>query len=234
MILREQGTDLLFAGFLDRALDVEERISIEPIKGERIHFCQDHPVFEADFVFYALPSHREEAVSLKGKNCALVSYAACPDFHRPLAVKKDIEVGFVGRDYYSERNDYLGLLGSEFSTSFYSQVSGEEIPAIYSRCKVLFNHTRPEIDVNLRFFEQMALGCQVMLRTPSLKEFATEGVHYLGYSSPKECVSQIKRLLKDASLRKKITYNARAHFLSNHTYQHRALSIKNHLKAYDP
>jgi spore maturation protein CgeB len=238
-IVREPGTDYLFAGLLEKELDKQESpvdavIGIEPRSGD-ISFCQDYSfdhVTPPQFVFYALPSWREEHTKIMGERCALVSYAADPELHKPKNLEKKFDVGFVGNRYYHERNKMIEAVESTFHTAVYSGLPGYEIADRLSECKVLLNHTRPEIDVNLRFFEEMALGCQVMLRTPSLSEFAVEGVHYMGYSSEEECVEVIKKLLKDDDLRQKITHNARSHFLANHTYAHRAKAIINHLTEY--
>jgi hypothetical protein len=233
-IIREQGTDYLCAGFLQRELEKHEvefeaTINVEPKKGE-ITFCQDYLSYnDSSFVFYALPSQRKDHVEKMGKNTALVTYAADPGFHKPQEVDKKYEVGFVGRMYYPSRKELVDCVGANFSLGRWEELPGTEIPVKLSQCKILLNHTRPEIDVNLRFFETMALGCQVMLRTPALEEFAKEGVHYFGYSSPEECVEVIHMLLKDEDLRMRTITNARSHFLANHTYAHRAQAIINHL-----
>lgn len=237
---REPGTDLLFAGFLEKELakikvDPTVFISVEPMYGN-IHFCQDYSlVFQEgrqkpNYLFYALPSYRDRHEELMGEKCALVTYAADPEFHKPVSVSKIYDVGFIGRGYYQGRNDCLDAIGKNFSLLNLSDVPGSDIPSALSSCKILFNHTRDIIDVNLRFFESMALGCQVMLRTDYLKEFAVEGTHYMGYSTVDELLETIKKLLDNENEIKRITNNARSHFLSNHTYAHRALSIYNHLK----
>jgi len=241
-VIIEESTDYLFPWFLKRELkkhltDINLQLYVEPKRGE-FYFCQDYSFSLKDypykFAFYALPSQREEHVKMMGKNCALVSYAADLEFHKPKPVKKIYDVGFIGKRYYPERIKYLEAIEKFYPRSFLNldTCPNVTVPDRLSECRVLFNHTRKEIDVNLRFFEEMALGCQVMERNPFLQEFATEGVHYLGYSSPEELVEVIKKLLADDDLRQKITYNARSHFLANHTYAYRAQSVINHLEEY--
>jgi spore maturation protein CgeB len=242
-IVREQGTDYLFAGFLEKEMekhqtDVGGTIWIEPKYGNDIQFSQDYlPDFKYNpyrFVFYTLPSLKKDIELSMGKNCALVTYAADPEFHKVQPVEKKYDVGFIGKQYYPERIKYLQVIEKFWPRSFLNldKCPPIDIPLRLSECKVLFNHTRPEIDVNLRFFEEMALGCQVMLRTPYLNEFAEEGVHYMGYSSNEELVEVLDRLLKDDELRNKIARQAREHFLQHHTYKHRAQSIINHITDY--
>lgn len=239
-IIREDGTDYLFAGLLARELDKHDasdcQVSVEPKKGD-YYISQDYFISKKDYpfkyVFYALPSVGEEYKKEMGEDCSLLTYAADPELHSPKPVKKLYDIGFIGRPYYKDRQDYLKVIESVWPNSFYNQhTHGLEIPDRLSECKIIFNHTRPEIDVNLRFFEAMALGCQVMLRNKVLDHFATEGIHYMAYSSPEELVSVIKKLLTDDDLRLKITHNARQHFLKHHTYTHRAKSIIKHLTEY--
>lgn len=238
-ILREGGTDYLFAGLLERNLarispPLERVIGVEPIFSDDVYFCQDWPFPSVNkgtpqYLFYALPSQRKEHQKIFGDRAALITYAADPEIHKPVKTDKIYDVGFIGHAYYETRTNYINALKDKFNVLFMSDLPGEQIPYRMSQCKVLFNHTRPEIDVNLRFFEEMALGCQVMIRNEWLDEFAKDGVHYLGYSNMEECIAVIERLLKEESLREKISIAARSHFLANHTYAHRLQSIVNHL-----
>lgn len=241
-VFREENTHYLFPGFLDRELkkypfDRDITIAMEPKRGD-IYFSQDYLISNKDypfqFVFYALPSLKKDMELMMGKNCALVTYAADPDFHAPQKVEKLYDVGFIGKRYYVDRNKYLETITKFWPRSFLNlqDCPNALVPQYLNQCKVLFNHTRPEIDVNLRFFEAMALGCQVMLRTPALDQFAQDGVHYMGYSSHEEAVEIIQRLLADDDLRMKIAHNAREHFLKHHTYAHRAKEIVKRLTDY--
>lgn len=237
-IIREDGTDYLFAGLLAKELDkhktMDLQVSVEPKRWEN-YISQDYFISKKDYpfkyVFYALPSVGEEYKKEMGDNCSLLTYAADPELHKPTDVKKIYDVGFIGKPYYEDRQKYLKTIEKLCPTSFYNsyETPGIEVPDRLNECKILFNHTRPEIDVNLRFFEAMALGCQVMLRSKVLDQFATDGVHYVSYESPEELVDVIKILLSKDDLRLKIADNARKHFLKHHTYKHRARTIINQL-----
>lgn len=238
-IAREPGTDYLFAGLLDKALQkftIDENVylGVEPVYSNDYYFCQDysfqHYPDYPKFVFYSLPSYREKHQEIMGDNCALVTYAADPEVHRPHPVEKIYDVGFIGKLYYDERNDYLNALNSKYKVYIGDNVEGKDLAANLSQCRVLFNHTRDTIDVNLRFFETMAIGCQLMIRNQWLGEFAKEDVHFMAYGSPEECLAKVDLLLGNDDLRNKITIASRSHFLANHTYQHRAISIINHIK----
>lgn len=239
-IVREEHTEYLFPGLLSKEMEKhqlpgtqEALIYMEPkIPREDellpVYFSQDYPMNRrAEYLFYTLPSYGKDHKLAMGDNCALVTYAADPEFHKPKDVKKIYDIGFIGNPYYEERNQYLNVIQGAYPNSFFNQsgIPGQDVPGLLNQCKILFNHTRKIIDVNLRFFESMALGCQVMERNQYLDQFATDGVHYMGYSSHEELLEVLKKLLADDDLRLKIAHNARKHFLKHHTYTHRCKTI---------
>lgn len=240
-IIREPNTEFLFAGLLEKEIqktvtDLDYSILVEPRVGSDIFFAQDWKIeskedaYGADFCFYTQPSQRESMTRIYGKKCALVTYAADPILHKPVPCEKEYDVGFIGSPTGDDRFEYLeALRTSNYKVFISSNIPGNELTHRLSRCKILFNHIR-FVDVNLRFFENMALGCQVVNRKPELEEFAKEGVHYLGCSSPKEMIEVIDGLLHNPKQIEKITINSRTHFLSNHTYSHRVNAIINNLK----
>jgi len=244
-VIRDAGTDYLFAGLLAKELEsrpfpIDLKLFIEPrVKGP-YYFTQDGRIEKPDqkgnieFCFYTQPSQREEMCEVFGKNCALVTYAADPLIHyQHLEIPKTYDVGFIGKPGGDDRNMYLDALSHSGLKFFNSEtIDGGAIAYELSKCKVLFNHVR-YVDVNLRFFEEMAIGCQLVNYNKYLKLFGIEGVHYLTCNDPKDMVRMLKELLNDhPRVIEYISINARSHFLSNHTYAHRATAIINHLKEY--
>lgn len=237
-VAREAGTDYLFAGLLEKELQkhdfpIDVDIFIEPRGKGEIYFSQDGTCEENDgvkFCFYVEPSEREKMVKLFGNNCALVTYAADPEVHRDFGYEKVYDVGFVGKPGGDERDLYLKTLeDSGLKFYFADDLGGEAVGHALSKCKVLFNYIR-YVDVNLRFFESMAIGCQLVNRKWGLDNFAQEDIHYVGYSTPHEMLLKLHELLDNKNERLRIQTNARSHFLANHTYAHRAVAIINHLK----
>jgi len=245
-VIREEYTEYLFAGLLEKELKCHRfrrnaTIAIEPKAGAEFYFSQDYGFNTVEkpckFAFYALPHLENEIKKQVGNNCALVTYAADPRLHKPKKLKKIYDLVFIGKEYYDERRNYIKVLTDKYPRSFLNQgtrqtIPGQLIPKLLSQGKILFNHTRDVIDVNLRFFEAMALGCQVMVRNKWLGQFATEGVHYMAYSSPEELLAVVDKLLKNDDLREYIAFNARKHFLEHHTYGHRVQTIINHITEY--
>jgi spore maturation protein CgeB len=239
-VMRDAGTDYLFAGLLEKELNKYRgfpmrRLWIEPRGKGNIYFTQDGSCTREDnvkFCFYSQPSEREKMVEMFGKNCALVTYAADPAIHYQHDVEKIYDVGFIGKPHGDDRDDYLDALRQSGLKVFISEdTPGEDVALKLSQCKVLFNHIR-YVDVNLRFFETMAIGCQVCSSHEELNEFAVEGEHYHAFDSPGDAINLIKHLLDHEDYINMTEIKARSHFLSNHTYAHRATSIINHLKEY--
>lgn len=237
-VIRDAGTDYLFAGLLEKELlkhdfSIDVDLFIEPRGKGEYYFSQDGTCEEGDgvkFCFYVEPSQRDKMVKLFGNNCALVTYAADPEIHKDYGTDKIYDVGFVGKPGGDERDLYLNALKDSGLKFYFNDVlNGECVGYELSRCKVLFNYIR-YVDVNLRFFETMAIGCQLVNRKWGLDNFAQEDVHYVGYSTPHEMLLKLHELLENDAERHQIALNARSHFLSNHTYAHRAVAIINHLK----
>jgi glycosyltransferase involved in cell wall biosynthesis len=156
-------------------------------------------------------------------NFKCVTYACDPEIHRPLDLEKEFNVGFIGelRDDTSEREKILEEIGKNFDCYLSNDVLTQDISAAYSKCKVIFNHIRTE-EINIRFFEGLAIGAQVVSHSPALHYFAKEGKHYLSFKSVEEAIDKINYLLKHDNIREKMAKEARQHALEFHTYKHRA------------
>jgi len=176
-------------------------------------------------VFYAQPSWGNHFARLYGEDkVKCVTYAHDPDIHHPVDVKEIYDVGFIGNVQDGDgRKEYLDAIQNEFNCFISSTTPTDKISTELSKCKVLFNHIRYE-EINIRFFESLAIGVQVCSRKPSLGLFATEGLSYLTFSSIPEAISQIKMLLKRDDLRQKLKKKAQKE-AENHTYFHRITAM---------
>jgi len=235
------------AEFLQRAADSMPELSHLDLK----IVCE--PRYEPDMVYWAFDNYRIKGnVSGPPKklfytqpgwgqyfetqygryNIQCQSYAIDPDFHKPVDMEPEYEVGFVGQLDGDDRPEYIDKLKENFKVHISDSVSNEELPKVLSNCKILFNHIRTE-EVNIRFFEAMALGAQVVTHAPALHMFATEGEHYISIKSSDEMVEEIKKLLADDGRRREIARKARQHVLEHHTYKHRLLSMLKFLDLYE-
>lgn len=174
-------------------------------------------------LFYTQPGWGSYFESRGRTNIKCVTYACDPEIHKPVECKKEFDVGFIGRGCHenSDRDTYLEAIKNNFNAMITDTVSTEDLGKEYSKCKVIFNHIRWE-EVNIRFFEGLALGAQVCSYTPALHYFAVEGKHYLTFKSVDEAIEKVRYLLQHDDVREKMAINARKHALEYHTYKHRA------------
>lgn len=188
---------------------------------------------EPKVLFYTQPGWGNNFEKQFGRyNVQCQSYAVDEDFHKPFPEEKIYDVGFIGEPHGDDRATYLELMKNNFNCFIASDVNNVELPVILSRCKVLFNHIRTE-EVNIRFFENMALGVQVTTHSPALHLFAEEYKHYIAVRSPEEAVDEIKKLLQDEDRQKLIAHQAREHVVKYHTYKDRLLSMLKFVDLYE-
>ena len=181
---------------------------------------------EASIHFYTQPGWGNNFEKILGRyRSQCHSYACDPDFHRPHEVEKIYDVGFIGQLDGDDRSNYLDLIRANFPKCFISSSTpNENVPLELSKCKVLFNHIRTE-EINIRFFENLAIGAQVVTHSPALHLFANEGEHYLSCKTPEEAIEKMKLLVEDDEKREKMAKDARSHALANHTYRHRLIGM---------
>lgn len=154
----------------------------------------------------------------KHPNAHLVLLGADPEVHKKYDVEEEYDVVFVGEQ--EGREDILKKLDSEFNLLNLS--SAENYAKELSRAKIIFNYSRYN-EINMRFFEGMAVGTLVTNKVPHLP--GKDGKHYMTYKDIDDAVSQIKKLLKDDKKRNEIAKNSRDFILKSHTYKHRLKEI---------
>lgn len=209
--------------------DVNFRVSCEPysIMGEPYwafdnYRCGGRVEGNPSHVFYTQPSwglHFAERYPRNNIKC--ITYACDPELHRPIESKKIYDVGFIGTFQDKDgRKEVVDAIKKEFNCFISTTTVSDDISKELSKCKVLFNHIRYE-EVNIRFFEALAIGTQVCTYTPNLNLFATEDESYLTFKSVPEAIDKINKLLVDDDRRNKMALSARKSAL-NHTYKHRA------------
>jgi hypothetical protein len=154
--------------------------------------------YGASHLFYTQPSWGKFFIDKIGINkVKCVTYAIDKDIYPKIDSEKIYDVGFVGNILAGDkREEFFNILKSNFNCFISSDVPTIGIADVLSRCKVLINPQRFE-EVNIRFFEDLACGAQVVSYSPALHLFAEEGKHYLTYKTPEEAVEKIKYLLEN-------------------------------------
>lgn len=221
--------DLLRKAGVENFPYVQFKVNCEPftVPGEPYwafdnYRCGGRIEGEPSHIFYTQPSwglHFAERYPRDTIKC--ITYACDPELHRPIDSKKIYDVGFIGNFGDKDgRKDVIDAIQKEFNCFVSTSTESDDISKELSKCKVLFNHIRYE-EVNIRFFEALAIGTQVCTYTPNLNLFATEGESYLTFKSVPEAIDKINKLLVDNDRRNKMALSARKSAL-NHTYKHRA------------
>lgn len=180
----------------------------------------------ASHLFYTQPGWGKYFADKMGKNkVKLLTYAVDEDIYPLVESKKIYDVGFIGNVNENDgREEYLDLLNANFKAFISTDTPTRDIAKELSKCKVVFNQIRFE-EINIRFFEALACGAQVVSYSPALHMFAEEGKHYLTYKTPEEAVEKITYLLNNDKIRETMAIEARKHVLANHTYKHRVKEI---------
>lgn len=234
-IVRLKSDQVLYpVDFLEKALlkyypDVDFELYCEPFfKEGKPHWAFDNYRCGFDLtspspLFYTQPGFGKTFEVYGRENIKCVTYACDPDTHIALDSKKIYDVGFIGelKDDISQRRQYIEVIDENFNAFLSNDILTKDLSKIYSQCKVIFNHIRTE-EINIRFFEGLALGAMVCSYSPALHLFAEEGKHYLTFKTPEEAVEKIKFLLENDDVREKMAKEAREHVMKNHTYKHRA------------
>lgn len=174
-------------------------------------------------LFYTQPGWGANFDKMGRTNNKCVTYACDPEIHKPVDIKKTFDVGFIGSGSSEncDRDEYLQAINVNFNALIRDDVLSKDLSKEYSKCKVIFNHIRYE-EINIRFFEGLALGAMVVSYTPCLHYFAQEEKHYLSFRSVEEAISQINFLLEHDKIREKMAKDARKHVIKYHTYKNRA------------
>jgi hypothetical protein len=182
-----------------------------------------------DHVFVAQADYLPAFRALGHPSVHALPLACDPATHFAPGLKRDLDVGFVGKFGLpgSQRARTLQTVLSAFKTNdtarFYSP---EEMGAVYSRAKIVFNKSING-DLNMRFFE--ALGAGALLVTDrignGMSEIATEGEHFVAYDTAEEAIDVIRRYLADEPARAAIAQRGHQHALAHHTYAHRLAKV---------
>jgi hypothetical protein len=151
-------------------------------------------------------------------------WACDTETFRDLGCERDLDVAFVGQLFgpNSERRRILTSLAKRYVVNEAGYYENREIPAMYSRAKIVLNLPLAD-DLNRRFFE--ALSCGAMLLTRRLESgqeaLFTEGVHYVGFSTEEELFQKVERYLKNDAERCRIAAAGLAEVTARHSLDRR-------------
>jgi hypothetical protein len=195
-----------------------------------------HHYQEMDTVFVA------SSVGIAPYDKQIVLFQAMdPDLHRRIPeISQDYDFVICGNGGgtdggYQERGRIYKLLMEKYHCL---QAGGGLVPERYvqeyNRGKVQV--VQPFLGVNnlgmcaQRFFECLGIGPVLCDWTPDLEKLdLVEGEDYLSYKNDEELIKKMDLLLGSESLRTKIFTSGRNKALKSHLFEHRLITILNHL-----
>lgn len=182
-----------------------------------------------DHVFVAQRDYISAITALGHSSVHWLPLAGDIETHFAPGLVRDIEVGFIGKMGRpgTDRHEVLSNVLPRFKTNDIGQsYTPAEMGRIYSRSRIVFNKSING-DLNMRAFEALAAGALLITDriNNGLTDLFTEGVHYLGYDTAEEAVSQIEYYLANESARALIARNGQDLLRSRHTYDIRLAQI---------
>lgn len=177
---------------------------------------------DASKLFYTQPSWGKAFTELVGiNNAKCVTYAVDEEIYPEINREQEYDLGFIGNMLEGDgRRELFEKLKSKYTCFISHSIDPRGIAVEYAKCKLIINPQRFE-EINIRFFEALASGVQIVSYSPALHLFAEDGKDYVSYRSVEELYGIIDTLLEDSNRRKEIKKRARESVLTRHTYKHR-------------
>lgn len=170
---------------------------------------------------------QEPFISFYPKNkTKILGLGACPERHRMTPdTPIEFDVGFIGNDTYPLRRDLLDRLERNFNVLRTTSEPGIPYSDLLSKCALTFNCAMDK-DVNMRFFEAMAVGRMLLTDyLPQQDSFAVAGKHYVAYADWPDLQKKVQYYLQFPQQREEIAQAGVQNILNNNTYKHRLLQI---------
>jgi len=142
-------------------------------------------------------------------------------------LKRDIDIGFVGKEMFSSRKKFIKFLKDAYGDRFVKKegIFFEELAEFYNRCKIVPNQC-PADDINMRLFEATACGALMITPyVPYLEELFDLGKEIVIYEDLYDLLDKINYYLKHEGERKKIAKAGQKRTLRDHTYDKRVDKI---------
>ncbi len=186
-----------------------------------------------DIVFLAQKRYVEPyRLALGHQQVHWLPLAAADDVHRDHQLPRIYEIGFVGNldraHTRTPRARRLALLRAAFALNPPGPHDSASVGRIYSQSKIVFN-TSIAGDVTMRLFEGAACGALV-LTDPVPAENGLAALftpdELVTYQDDDDLLRQARAYLADDAARNTIARAGQARVLGEHTYRHRARSLR--------
>jgi GT2 family glycosyltransferase/SAM-dependent methyltransferase len=186
-----------------------------------------------DFIFAAQRNGAELLSQALGRSVEWLPLACDPAIHARHDVPTSFNISFVGNLIGRERNRLVQLLKSKFPDVYIGRHFFEDMAAVYSASRLVFNRSVVD-DINMRVFEGLCSGS--LLVTNDLSEngqagLFQDGKHLVTYRGDEELLDKIRFYLKHHASRERIARAGRQEVLDKHTYRHRVERVLHSLSA---
>jgi hypothetical protein len=150
-------------------------------------------------------------------------------YHWPFPETRDFV--FIGQ-YNNEAYNFRKTVVEELSKNFDGIVGAcqpQDYPKFLSQARIRLNinprlNNEPPLIVT-RFYESMGMGFTMNDYDSTMDEIATEGTHYVGFSSVEEAKEKMRYFLSNESERLQIGNAGKILVLTKHTWEHRLRKI---------
>jgi GT2 family glycosyltransferase/2-polyprenyl-3-methyl-5-hydroxy-6-metoxy-1,4-benzoquinol methylase len=177
----------------------------------------------ADFVFAAQRNGAEQLAKSLGRNVEWLPLACYPAIHARQEVPQSYDIAFVGNLIGTDRIRLVQLLLSKFPDMHVGQHYFEEMAAVYSASRLVFNRSVVD-DINMRVFEALCSGSLLVtnnLAANGQEELFQDARHLVTYGDDEELLDKICFYLKNDAARERITAAGEQEVVAKHTYKHR-------------
>jgi hypothetical protein len=155
-------------------------------------------------------------------------YACDLDLFKPLGVTRDLDVAFVGQLFSadSERSRIIKSLARRWSVNEQRYYRQEEIPAVYSRARIVINLPLAD-DLSFRTFEALSCGALLLTRRVANGQevLFEEGKHYVAFGNEQELFEKIEYYLSHESEREAIAQAGHAEAAARHGLDKRLATL---------
>jgi glycosyltransferase involved in cell wall biosynthesis len=161
-------------------------------------------------------------------------YACDLEFFHPLGVERDLDVAFIGQLHPdSERFRILSVLLNRYKMNEQRYYLQEEIPAIYSRAKIVLNLPLAD-DLNFRTFEAMSCGAMLLTRRVSNGQelLFKEGIHFEAFGDGQELLDKVEYYLSHPEERESIATAGLTEVQQRHRLEQRIEELLNIVGGY--
>lgn len=157
---------------------------------------------------------------LGAKNVSDLMLAASPEYHIPMDLPKDYDVGLVG-SMFPRRLDLMDRVLPHYKRSFFG-FDIDNFVKLTNRIKVNINRGMGDTGIQQRVFEVLSCGGFLLTNEIPEEQKVFKDREHLVYYTDDNILDLIEYYLTHEKERKEIAENGRAEVLTKHTYRHRA------------